>query len=149
MHIANAIRSHQIDVGIGGGVESMSTGDMMGQIDPNALSPLVFDHEKARNCLNPMGITSENVASKYGISREKQDQLAVDSHAKAVKASKAGYFAKEIVPYKTIVKDKDGNEKEVLVDRDDGMREGTSLEGLGKLKAAFQKGGSTTAGNSS
>jgi len=56
---------------------------------------------------------------------------------------------KEITPYKTTVKDKDGNEKEVLVDRDDGPREGTTLEGLSKLKAAFKKDGTTTAGNSS
>ena len=55
---------------------------------------------------------------------------------------------KEITPYKSTVKDKDGNEKEVLIDRDDGMRE-TTKEGLGKLKAAFKKGGTTTAGNSS
>ena len=55
----------------------------------------------------------------------------------------------EITPYKTTVKDKDGNEKEVLVDRDDGMRAGTSMETLGKLKPAFKKGGTTTAGNSS
>lgn len=55
----------------------------------------------------------------------------------------------EITPYKTIVKDKDGKEKEVLVDRDDGMRADTSMETLGKLKPAFKKDGTTTAGNSS
>lgn len=62
---------------------------------------------------------------------------------------KDGALQKEITPYKTTIKEKDGSEKEVLVDRDDGMREGTSLEGLSKLKPAFKKGGSTTAGNSS
>ena len=56
---------------------------------------------------------------------------------------------KEITPYKTMVKDKEGNEKEVLVDRDDGMRDGVTVEALAKLKPAFKKGGSTTAGNSS
>jgi acetyl-CoA acyltransferase 1 len=56
---------------------------------------------------------------------------------------------KEITPYKTTIKDKDGNEKEVIVDTDDGIREETTLEGLAKLKPAFKQGGSTTAGNSS
>jgi acetyl-CoA acyltransferase 1 len=63
--------------------------------------------------------------------------MAYESHMKAAKAQKAGYFTKEIVPYKTIVKDKDGNEKEVLVDRDDGIREETTVEGLKKLRPAF------------
>ena len=56
---------------------------------------------------------------------------------------------KEITPYTTTIKDKDGNEKEGLVDRDDGMRKETTLEGLAKLKPAFKKDGTTTAGNSS
>ena len=96
-----------------------------------------------------MGITSENVASRYGITRTMQDQLAVDSHAKAARSAKEGWSMTEITPYTTKVKDKEGNEKEVLVDRDDGFRAGTSLETLAKLKPAFQKGGTTTAGNSS
>lgn len=60
-----------------------------------------------------------------------------------------GWSTKEITPYKTKVTDKDGNESEVVVDKDDGMRAGTSLQSLAKLKPAFKKGGSTTAGNSS
>lgn len=68
---------------------------------------------------------------------------------KAAHADKMGWGKSEITPYKTIVKDKDGNEKEVLVDRDDGMRPQTTVEGLSKLKPAFKKGGTTTAGNSS
>lgn len=96
-----------------------------------------------------MGVTSENVAAKYGVTREVQDAFAVNSHAKAVAADKAGTLKSEITPYKTMVQDKDGNEKEVLVDRDDGMREGVTIEKLAKLKPAFQKGGSTTAGNAS
>ena len=97
----------------------------------------------------PMGITSENVAEKYKISREKQDQLAVESHQKAARAIKEGWLQKEITPYKTSIKDKDGNEKEVLVNVDDGVRDSTTLEGLMKLKPAFKKDGTTTAGNSS
>ena len=96
-----------------------------------------------------MGITSENVATDFGIDRASQDQMAYESHMKAAKALKEGTSKKEITPYKTFVKDKDGNQKEVMVDADDGCRPQTTVEGLSKLKAAFQKGGSTTAGNSS
>jgi acetyl-CoA acyltransferase 1 len=69
--IANSIRSGQIEIGIGGGVESMSLFSMDTSVDPSLLSPKVFDHPLARNCLMGMGSTSENVAEKYGISREK------------------------------------------------------------------------------
>jgi acetyl-CoA acyltransferase 1 len=68
--IANAIVAGQIEIGIGGGVESMSNGNMMGQVNAELLSDKVFDHEQAQKCLIPMGITSENVAAKYGITRE-------------------------------------------------------------------------------
>lgn len=80
MTIANAVRSRQIDFGIGGGVESMSLYSMESGVDPNTLSSAVFEHPVAQNCLMPMGITSENVAEKYNVSREKQDQLAFESH---------------------------------------------------------------------
>lgn len=149
MTIANAIRSRQIDFGIGGGVESMSLYSMESGVDPNTLSNKVFEHPVAQNCLMPMGITSENVAEKYKVSREKQDQLAFESHQKAARAQKEGWLQKEITPYKTIIKDKDGKETEVLVDKDDGVRAETTLEGLKKLKPAFKKDGTTTAGNSS
>ena len=96
-----------------------------------------------------MGITSENVAADFGIDRATQDQMAVESHQKAANALKNGWLQSEITPYETIVKDKEGNEKKVIVDKDDGMREDTTLESLGKLKTAFKKGGSVTAGNSS
>lgn len=96
-----------------------------------------------------MGITSENVATKFGITREQQDKMAVESHMKAAHANKMGWSQQEITPYKTIIKNKDGEETEVMVDRDDGVRPQTTLEGLGKLKPAFKKGGTTTAGNSS
>ena len=120
--IANAIKAGDIQVGIGGGVESMSNFNMQGAVDPNFLSEALFDHEAARNCLIPMGITSENVAKKYGITREQQDKFAAASHLKAAAASKAGLLQSEITPYTTKVKDKDGEEKEVRVDFDDGIR---------------------------
>jgi acetyl-CoA acyltransferase 1 len=71
--IANAIRAGEIDCGIGGGVESMSLFSMMGQVDPATLSEQVFEHDQANKCLLPMGLTSENVAEKYGITRAQQD----------------------------------------------------------------------------
>lgn len=136
-------------MGIGGGVETMSNGNMMDAVNPDLLSEQVFEHELASNCMMPMGITSENVAAEFGIDRKTQDTLAFESHQKAARANKEGWAQKEITPYKTFVKDKDGNQTEVLVDRDDGCRPETKMEGLAKLKPAFQKGGSTTAGNSS
>lgn len=75
--------------------------------------------------------------------------MAFESHQKAANSLKQGWAKKEITPYKTFIKDKEGNQKEVLVDIDDGCRPETTVAGLGKLKPAFQKGGSTTAGNSS
>jgi acetyl-CoA acyltransferase 1 len=67
--IANSIRAGEIDIGIGGGVESMSMFAMTNMVDPGALSDLVFEHEEASKCLMPMGLTSENVVEKYGITR--------------------------------------------------------------------------------
>ena len=115
MTIANAIKSRQIDFGIGGGVESMSLFAMDGVVDPNIISQDVFDNEGARNCLMNMGMTAENVADKFNISRQEQDQMAVESNKKAAAAQKNGWFAKEITPYETIIKDKDGNEKKIVV----------------------------------
>jgi len=147
--VANAIKAGEYACGIAGGVESMSCVDMMSSIDPAKISPAVLANEAARNCLLPMGITSENVAAAYGVTRQQQDQMAVDSHAKAVHAQRQGLYAHEIVPVHTTVKDKEGKEQQVTVTKDEGMREGLSLEALGKLKPAFKKGGTTTAGNSS
>jgi acetyl-CoA acyltransferase 1 len=75
--------------------------------------------------------------------------MAVESHAKAYKAQQSGLFDSEIVPVKTTVLDKDGKSKQVTVTKDDGIRQETTMESLGKLKPAFRKDGTTTAGNSS
>lgn len=147
--VAASIRAGVIDVGIGGGVESMSMYNMMSGMDLSKLSKQILNNSAASDCMIPMGITSENIAEQWNIPREKQDSLAVASHAKAVAAQKAGKFDSEIVPVKTTVKDKEGNAKEVTISKDEGPREGTTLEGLSKLKPAFKKGGSTTAGNAS
>ena len=147
--VANAIRAGNISVGIGGGFESMSNGNMMDQVNPNLLGDEVFENEKANNCLMPMGITSENVAAEFGVDRATQDALAESSHKKAAAAIKAGLLQAEITPYDTIMKGKDGEETKVRVDKDDGVRPTTTAAGLAKLKPAFQKNGTTTAGNSS
>lgn len=67
--IAGKIKAGHIDVGIGAGVENMSLYDMQASVDPEMISEAVFDHEQARNCMMPMGMTSENVAKKFGITR--------------------------------------------------------------------------------
>lgn len=148
MNIAASIRSGFIDIGIGGGVESMSVNAIGGAQKGFVLNPKVMDYELAKDALTPMGITSENVAEKFGISREKQDKMAVESHAKAKYAQDNGYFT-EIIPVSTKIKDKDGNERSILVTKDDGIRPTTTMQGLAKLKPAFKDGGSTTAGNAS
>lgn len=90
-----------------------------------------------------MGVTAENIANLYNISREDQDKLASMSHARAMAAIEKGYFADEIVPVKTMAR-----RKEVIVDRDERPME-TSVEKLAKLRPVFAKDGSVTAGNAS
>ena len=144
--IANAIIAGQIDAGIGGGVESMSMFDMMASLDITKISSTVFENEGARNCLIPMGMTSENVVEKYNISREVQDKMALESHHKALRAQETGLFDSEIVP--VTVTDPDTG-KTTVVSKDEGMRKGLTLESLGALGPSFKKGGTTTAGNAS
>jgi acetyl-CoA acetyltransferase len=96
------------------------------------------------------GITSENVANRYGITREEQDEMAARSHARAAAAQASGRFNDEIVPVHTTWKDpKTEEEKNIVVDKDDGIRAGVSVASLAQLRPAFKRGGTTTAGNSS
>lgn len=92
-----------------------------------------------------MGITSENVAKDFGISRAAQDEFAAQSQQKAAAAQKAGKFTNEIAPI--MVKSEDGTHK--LIDKDDGIRDGVTKETLAKLKPAFDQNGCTHAGNAS
>jgi len=147
-NIAGAIKTGTIKVGIAAGVESMSTHNMTDGVG-NLNTNLMQGGAVVADCLVPMGITSENVAAKYNISREEQDKFALASNQKAAAAQKNGLYKDEIIPITVTVKDKDGNEKTVTVSQDEGIRADTSLEGLAKLKPAFKQGGSTTAGNSS
>uniref|UniRef100_A0A2K5LYJ2 Acetyl-CoA acyltransferase 1 n=1 Tax=Cercocebus atys TaxID=9531 RepID=A0A2K5LYJ2_CERAT len=127
-------------------VESMSLAD---RGNPGNITSRLMEKEKARDCLIPMGITSENVAERFGISREKQDTFALASQQKAARAQSKGCFQAEIVPVTTTVHDDKGTKRSITVTQDEGIRPSTTMEGLAKLKPAFKKDGSTTAGNSS
>jgi len=153
-NIAHAIAVGGIDVGIGAGMESM-TRNYGTRAIPSVLWPQLRESKikDARDCIMPMGITSENVAERYGVSRADQDAFAARSHQKATKARKEGLFEKEIVPVKTIWRDLEDPEnvpvKDVTVTEDDGIRPNTTVESLAKLKPAFKENGTSTAGNSS
>lgn len=145
--VAACIKAGFYDIGIGAGLESMTFDYNLGFRHVN---PKVNSFEQARDCLLPMGITSENVAERYGVTRQEQDQAAVMSHKRAAAASASGKFKDEIIPVFTKIKDpKTGEEKPVTISVDDGIRPQTNMADLGKLKPAFKKDGTTTAGNAS
>ena len=117
---------------------------------PEGFSEAILSNQEAEDCLIPMGITSENVAADFNIPRQVQDEFAAKSFQKAAAAQKAGKFKDEIVPLKVKVIDpKTEKEVEVVVDQDDGVRDGVTPQSLAKLKPAFQKDGTTHAGNAS
>ena len=134
---------------IAGGAESMSMVPMMG----NTIRPNFKLAETAPQYYMGMGHTAEQVAMKYGVSREDQDAFAVRSHEKAAAAIAEGRFVDEIVPVEVVKRFVDGNgkyqEKSVLFEMDEGVRTGTSMEVLAKLRPAFSVKGSVTAGNAS
>jgi len=145
--IANAIRCGMIEIGIGAGVESMST-----QYGPQAVSEfseLLENHKSAAECKVPMGVLSEQMAKDRHVSRADQDKFASESYRKAGVAQKQGLFNEEIAPLKVKWTDpKTDEEKEITVSKDDGVREVTE-QSLGKIKPAFAKDGSIHAGNAS
>lgn len=145
-HAAGQISLGVYDLAIAAGVESMSSADMSASA-PDVNWQLVQEHDLARACTIPMGITSENVAKKYGITREAQDMFALESHRKAARARDAGEFHAEIVPVPCSTGA--GSTAPRLVEADDGIRADTSVELLSSLKPAFDEHGTTTAGNSS
>ncbi|XP_071455932.1 3-ketoacyl-CoA thiolase A, peroxisomal-like isoform X2 [Marmota flaviventris] len=142
-NIAGGIRNGSYDIGMACGVESMS---LANRGNPGNITSRLLENEKARDCLIPMGITSENVAEKFGISREKQDTFALASQQKAARAQSRGCFRAEIVPVTTTIHDDKGTKRSITVSQDEGIRPNTTMEGLAKLKPAFKDGGSTTAG---
>jgi len=150
--IANAserIMLGHADTIIAGGAESMSLVPMMGHVvRPNAKLA-----ETAPQYYMGMGHTAEEVAKKYGISREDQDAFSVRSHQRAAKAIAEGKFEEEIVPVdvtlRTVGKDNKLVEKTIQFKQDEGVRPDTSIETLAKLRPAFSINGTVTAGNSS
>jgi len=151
--VAHAIAVGQIDVGIGGGMESMSQ-NYGSRAIPTKLWQGLRDSEvkDARDCIMSMGLTAENVAERYSVSRGDQDAFAAESHAKAAKAQKEGLYDSEIVVTRTKWRpDKEDPEREedVTVEKDDGIRAGVTVEKLASLKPAFKVDGVVTAGSSS
>lgn len=146
--IANQISNGSIECGIAIGAESMSTSvDSLNK----PFHDEVLKSQDAQDCMQPMGQTSENVGNDFNISRESQDRYAAESFQRAERAQKAGWFDEEIVPISTTVKDpKTGEEKQVTLTRDEGVRYGTTFESLSKVRPAFpQYGNRSTGGNSS
>ena len=149
---ASLIRAGQAQVIVAGGMESMSqapyvlpqarhgyrfgNGTLLDAMQSDALNDVYGNY--------PMGITAENINDKYHITRQQQDEFALISHQRAVKAQNVGYFKSEIVPVE--VKKKRST---VIVDTDEAPRPDTTMEALSKLKPAFKADGSVTAGNAS
>lgn len=151
--IANKIKAGQIKVGLALGSESMSRN--YGARALPKLSPFLEEHGEAKKCSIPMGITNENVATSFNITRKDQDEFAAASYNKAAAAVEQGLFKEEILPIEVDVKGpktedgKPGKSKRVLVSQDEGPRAGVTPESLSKLKPAFKKNGTTHAGNAS
>jgi len=151
---AIATAAYEIMVGatevmVAGGVEFMSQVPIMG-LTPSP-NPYLVEHNP--QVYTSMGLTAENVAEKFGVSREDQDRFALLSHQKAAKAIKEGKFKEELIPILAKVKEvkEDGTVvvKEVVFDTDEGVRYDVSLEGMAGLRPVFKAKGTVTAGNSS
>lgn len=148
---SQAILLNDTDVAVAGGAESMSRGGYLlpalrwGQRmnDGNTVDMMVGALTDPFDRVH-MGITAENIAAKWQISREEQDEFAAESHRRALHAVKNGYFKEQVLPIEVTV----GRET-VIFDTDEHPRENTSVESLAKLRPVFQKEGTVTAGNAS
>src|SRR5271157_5122638 len=150
---AQAIETGNSSIVVAGGMESMSNAPYLlpnarkgyrlgnGQLIDSMVHDGLWDIYNDYH----MGITGENVAEKYGITREEQDEFAVNSHRKAVAAQKEHRFQSQIVPVEIPAKKK--GQPPAILDRDEGPREDTTLEALRSLKPAFKKDGTVTAAN--
>jgi len=151
INASNYILLGEADAAVGGGTECMSRGNYWlpamrwgqrmwdGQVIDAVVAALSDPFEGTH-----MGLTAENVAEKWGISREDQDALAVESHRRAAAATEKGHFKDQIVPIE--LKTRKGT---VIFDKDEHIRPDASIEGMAKLKPVFKKDGSVTAGNAS
>ena len=149
---ADRIRTGQADVMIAAGAESMSMVPMNAILTD--MNPAIFEKDENLGIAYGMGLTAEKVAEQWNVSREDQDAFSVESHRRALAAQAAGYFDAEITP--VTVRDtyvdlatQELKTNEFVVSKDEGPREGTTMEGLAKLKPVFAAKGSVTAGSSS
>lgn len=148
---ADRIRLGEAEVMIGAGTESMSMVPMGG--NKISINPAIFTDENMGIAYG-MGITAEKVAQQWKISREAQDQFALESHLRAVKAADNGEFKQEITPYPAVeiipdLASREAVQNTKVLATDEGPRRDTTIEALGKLKPAFAAKGTVTAGNSS
>ena len=145
IHLAAALTaSGQADVVIAGGVESMTRVPMGASLGADGASPFTDEIMEAYNMI-PQGIASDEIAAKWGITREAMDALGLESHRRAWRATEAGILRREIAPLQGV--DETGGL--IWVDRDQGIRPATTLEKMAALDPVFSPGGVTTAGNSS
>ena len=148
-HAAFGIMAGQLQMVIAGGTESMSMVPMTGY----KFAPMPYLAENFPQAFTSMGLTAENVAVKYGVSRQDQDAFSLNSHRRAAAAVESGRFDPEIAPVEVTIVEPGGNGHKVtktfVFKRDEGPRANSSLESLAKLKPAFKEGGTVTAGNSS
>ncbi|NBD13332.1 MULTISPECIES: thiolase family protein [Corallococcus] len=142
---AQGIKSGMLQVAIAGGTESMTMVPMGG----NKVSANPEIMEKLPEVYTSMGATAENIASRYGVTREDADKFAAESQRRAATAREQGKFKEEIFPVTTTMFDEDGTQKQVTVSVDTIMRPETTVEGLAKLRPAFNAKGVVTAGNAS
>ena len=143
--VAQAIQAGQYEVGIAGGCETMTMVPMGG----NKVSANPELMEKHPEVYVTMGATAEKVAARFNVSREEQDVFAANSQRKATEAREKGLFKDEIAPITVTFYDDAGKPKQMLVSDDTIIRADTTLEGLQKLKPAFDSKGTVTAGNAS
>ena len=148
---ADRIRTGEADVMIGAGVESMSMIPMLGRL---ALNAEVFANDENVGIAYGMGLTAENVAKRWNVSRDDQDAFALESHRRALAAQASGEFEGEIAPFDVEERRPDlaADRVDVVrrrVDRDEGPRPDATVEALAKLRPVFAARGSVTAGNSS
>lgn len=148
-HAAQAIMAGWTEVAIAGGVESMTMVPMTGY----KFAPTPHLSANYPEAFTSMGLTAENVAEKFGISREDQDKFALRSHTLAHEAVSSGRFDEELVPLEVEIVEPGTNgkpkTKTFTFSRDEGPRPDTSLEALAKLRPVFKDGGTVTAGTSS